>query len=386
MTSARLVWVAGSALAVIALLLAILTASALPLGYDSKAYWLAARHLVDGTPVFPAPDATLGAANEFHYLPVVALPFVAALPLTIDAFVWLWLAVQLALAAAVGVALIRPLPSAIRPWAAAGYCFFLPTVLEVTLGNLDFVSLALALLAWHWRSRLGTSAVALAAAVGIKFLPAILLPFYLAAGRVSIVLRAVVIGIIGLLVTLPFVWQPMLDYVALIPRYAETAWVRVIVQRDEPAFLATIFWSDAFPLILALVAISLAIFAGRMARRDPENETAWHHVALALSPYLSPFGFIWTTFLITTLPLFAVALARAWRLRGATRIVALVGIALCWLLMQIVQLHDLLPILWHLVGVLGLVAISLALLGRSARPAERERRVLGAGVQPRQRA
>jgi len=54
--------------------------------------------------------------------------------------------------------------------------------------------------------------------------------------------------------------------------------------------------------------------------------------------------------------------------------------------MQIVQLHDLLPILWHLIGVFGLVAISLALLGRSARPAERERRVLGAGVQPRQRA
>src|SRR5438034_722945 len=326
MTSARLVWVAGSALAVIALLLAILTASALPLGYDSKAYWLAARHLVDGTPVFPAPDATLGAAQRPAGSGTRSLRRAshrargrracrrrdAALPLTIALFVWLWLAAPL--------------------------------------------------------------------------LPAILLPFYLAAGRVSIALRAVVIGIIGLLVTLPFVWQPMLDYVALIPRYAETAWVRVIVQRDEPAFLATIFWSDAFPLILALLAISLTIFAGRMARRDPENETAWHHVALALSPYLSPFGFIWTTFLITTLPLFAVALARAWTLRGATRIVALVGIALCWLLMQIVQLHDLLPILWHLVGVLGLVAISLALLGRSARPAERERRVLGAGAQPRQRA
>src|SRR5213595_3663172 len=99
MTSARLVWVAGSALAVIALLLAILTASALPLGYDSKAYWLAARHLVDGTPVFP-------------------LPFGGRVALTIDAFVWLWLAVQLALAIAVGIALIRPLPSALRPWAA----------------------------------------------------------------------------------------------------------------------------------------------------------------------------------------------------------------------------------------------------------------------------
>src|SRR2546428_14060106 len=120
MTSARLVWVAGSALAVIALLLAILTASALPLGYDSKAYWLAARHLVDGTPVFPAPDATLGAATEFHYLPGVALPFVAALPLTIDAFVWLWLPLSLAPAAAGAAARRRALPSPVRPAARPG--------------------------------------------------------------------------------------------------------------------------------------------------------------------------------------------------------------------------------------------------------------------------
>src|SRR5919197_6573457 len=105
MTRARLVWVAGGSLAVIALLLAILVAMALPLGYDSRAYWLAARHVVDGAPVFPAPEATLGARDEFHYLPIVALPFVAMLPLPIGAFVWVWLAVQLGLAIAIGVAL-----------------------------------------------------------------------------------------------------------------------------------------------------------------------------------------------------------------------------------------------------------------------------------------
>jgi len=362
MTRTRLVWSAGVALALVALVLAILVANALPLGYDSRAYWLAARHLIDGAPVFPAPDATLGARDEFHYLPIVALPFVAMLPLPIGAFVWVWLAVQLALAIAIGIAIIRTLPASLRPWAAAGYVFFLPTVLEVTLGNLDLVSLALALLAWHWRTRRNASAVALAAAVGIKFLPAILLPFYLAAGRVGIVARAVAVGIVGLLVTLPLVWQPTLDYIALIPRYADTAWVRIIVQRDEPPLLATIFWSDAFPLVLALAALALAIVAGRMARREPERETEWHHLALALSPYLSPFGFIWTTFLITTLPLFAVALARAWALDGPRRAIALALLALCWFLLQLVQLHDLMPILWHLVGVLGLVAISLALL------------------------
>jgi hypothetical protein len=356
----------GVALAVIALLAAVQVGSVLPLGYDSRAYWLAARHLVDGTSVFPAPNATLGARDEFHYLPIVALPFVATLPLPIGVFVWLWFAVQVVLAIGLGIALIRPLPATARPWATAAYAFFLPTVLEVTLGNLDLVSLVFALLAWHWRTKATRAGFALAAAVGIKFMPTILLPFYVAAGRGGIVLRAVVIGAIGLVATLPFVWQPTLDYVGLIPRYADTAWVRIIVQRDEPAILATLFWSDAFPLALALVAIGLATYAGRMAQRDVAHETEWHHVALALSPYLSPFGFIWTTFLVTTLPLFAVAFGRALALEGARRVAALAALALCWFAMQLVQLHDLMPILWHLVGVFGLVGISLALLGRQA--------------------
>ena len=99
-----------------------------------------------------------------------------------------------------------------------------------------------------------------------------------------------------------------------------------------------------------------------MARRDPSRETDWHHVALALAPYLAPFGFFWTTVLITSLPLFAITLARAVRLRPSMRALALVGLAGSWLLMQIVQVHDLLIPLSHLAGVVGLVAIALALM------------------------
>ncbi|HYR95020.1 MAG TPA: glycosyltransferase 87 family protein, partial [Methylomirabilota bacterium] len=277
----RFLWAVGVAVFVLAALAAVQVGLALPLGYDSRAYWLAARHMLDGAPLYPAQNATLGASGEFHYLPLVAAPFVAFLPLPIDTFVNVFLVLEIALAAAVGVALIRQLPNAARPWAAAAYAFFTPMILEVTLGNLDLASLALALLAWHWRGHAGRGAVALGAAIGIKFMPAILLPFYLAAGRRAIVMRAFLIGVAVLLVSLPFLWVPTLDFIDLVPRYADTAWVRIIVAREEPKLFADIMWSDVFPLVLGVAAVAFAVVCGRMAKREPERETDWHHLALA---------------------------------------------------------------------------------------------------------
>jgi hypothetical protein len=363
----RVLWAVGVAVFVLAALAAVQVGMALPLGYDSRAYWLAAQHLLDGAPMYPAQGATLGAADEFHYLPLVAAPFIAFLPLPMDLYVKVFLALEIALAVAVGVALILPLPSAARPWAAAAYAFFTPTILEVTLGNLDLASLALALLAWHWRAKAGRGAVALGAAVGIKFLPAILLPFYLAAGRRAIVIRAFVIGVVALIVGLPVLWVPTLDFIDLVPRYADTAWVRIIVAREEPKVLADIMWSDVFPVVLGLAAVAFAIVCGRMAKKDPARETDWHHLALAASPYLAPFGFVWMTFLITSLPLLAVSFGRAIRLRGPLRGMCLAALLACWFAMQTVRLHDLLPLVTHLGGVLGLIGISLALLSLEGR-------------------
>lgn len=364
MTRERLVWALGVSVAVLALLSAIVVASALPLGYDSRAYWLAAQHLVTGQRIYALPDAPLGQPDEFHYFPQIALPFLVLVPLPIDVAVRVFLVVELALAVAVGWALIRPMPFALRPWATAAYVFFLPLVLEVTLGNVDLVSLGLALLAWRWRGQAVRGAVALAVAVSIKFLPAILLPFHVAAGRGRLVLRAFLIGALGLAVTLPFLWRPTLEYLELIPRYTDNLWVREHIQREDPALLAAIVWSDAFSVVLGLAALAIAVVCGRMARRDPAHETDWHHVTLAFAPYLAPFGFFWTTVLVTSLPLFAITLPRAVALAGPTRVAALAGLGLSWLLMQIVQVHDLLVPVYHAAGVLLLVAIALALFAR----------------------
>ena len=364
MSVPRLVWALGVAVFALALGAAVAVALALPLGYDSRAYWLAAQHLVGGERIYALPDATLGTPDEFHYLPIVAVPFIALLPFSIDAAVRVFLVVEVALAIVVGYVLIKPLPHAARPWAAAAYAFFLPMVLEVTLGNVDLISLALALLAWHWRGRLNRSALALAAAVGIKFLPAILLPFYVAAGRGKTVLRALLFGIAAIVVTLPLLWKQTLDYIELLPRYADPAWARIHLEREEPAYLVPILWSDAFPIVLALAALAGGVACGRMARRDPARETEWHHIALALAPYLTPFGFFWTTFIITSLPLFAVTLPRALALSSAPRAVAIAGLLISWFLMQLVQVQTLWVPVYHAVGVVLLVGIALALMAR----------------------
>lgn len=360
----RLVWAAGAAVFGLALLAAAGVARTLPLGYDSQAYWLAGRSLAAGERLYPAADAFLGTAGEFHYLPIVALPFVPLAVLPLDAFVLVWLAVQLALAVAIGVALIRPLPHAARPWAAAFYAFFLPSVLEITLGNLNLVTLAAALLAWRWRERPLRAAVPLAAAVGLKLLAGTLLPFHLAAGRWRLVLYAFGAGVAALAVTAPLLATATGDYLELAPRYADIAWVRDLVQREQPSALVPLLWSRAFSGGLMALALGVSILAGVRSARDRAHEDDWHAVALALGPFLLPFGFVWTTFLVMSLPLFAAALARALALAGAPRVLAVAGIAASWLALEVVQVRDLVPLALHVSGVLVLVAIAVALVAR----------------------
>ncbi len=345
MTRERVVRVLGASLFVLAVLAAVGVARTLPLGYDSRAYRLAGQHLASGARLYPAADAFLGTSGEFHYLPVVALPFVPLAALPGGAFELVWLGVQLALALAIGIALIRPLPRRARPFAAAGYAFFLPTVLEVTLGNLNLATLAAALLAWRWRDRPARAAVPLAMAVGLKFLGAILLPFHLAAGRWRMVLYAFAAGVAALVVTAPLLSGPTRDYLALLPRYAGVGWVRELVQRERPAELATVLWSAWFSDALVVLALGMSIVAGVRSARDRAHERDWHAVALALAPFLLPFGFVWTTFLVMSLPLFAAALGRALALAPVARAAALAGIAASWLALQAVDAHGLVQIL-----------------------------------------
>ena len=352
----------GAGVFLLALAAAVQIGGRLALGFDLVAYWEAGQRVASGGPLYRAPGETLGELGEFRYPPHVALAFVplARLPLPVAQVVWL--AVQLAAASAVGIALLRRLPAAARPWAAAGYVLYLPLVLEVVLGNLNLLTLALCLLAWSVRDRPALAGGLLAAGLGLKLLPLTLIPFYLAAGRIRIVLWTLATGLAVLIGTAILLPVRLAEFLALLLRLTETPWVRAAIDREQPELLAAVFWSRGLAILLALLAVAAAIWAGRTARRTGADETHLHALALATAPYLAPFAVFWTTFLVFSLPLFASTLGRALRLdsmRG--RAVAAAGLACCWLLIQVVRLQDLMPIAAHLAGVTGLCALAVAL-------------------------
>ncbi|MGH2471409.1 MAG: glycosyltransferase family 87 protein [Candidatus Limnocylindria bacterium] len=369
MTTRRLVWCAGVVLMVLAFLAALAVASALPAGYDFRAYWLAGRHLLTGAPLYPDATTILGLPDEFRYLPIVAILFVPFALLPYEVALAVWLGLQVTIAAAIGVTLIRPLPVAWRPWAAGGYVFFLGLVLEVTLGNVNLMSLALALAAWRLRDRAIPAGILLAAAVGLKFLPITLLLFYVAAGRWRPVLTGAVIGTAGLIAGALALPDRAAEYIRFAPRLLEQDWVYAHIARPGPPALAAIFWSEAFPPALAAAAALVALIAGIAAHRDPAREHTWHALTIATAGYLAPFGYFWTTFLILSLPLAADTLRRAATRSPGERALVVGAVALSWLLMQPQQLGTLMPILWHFLGVILLCATAvLTLVGPSPAP------------------
>jgi hypothetical protein len=362
----RIVWSAGVVVAVLALGAAVVVATALPAGYDFRAYWLAGQHLLNGIPLYPGPDTILGLPDEFRYLPIVAVVFIpfALLPYSIALAIWIGL--QIATAVAVGVALIRQLPPLWRPWAAAGYLFFLGLVLEVTLGNVNLLSLGLALAAWRFRDRALPAGLLLAMAVGLKFLPLTLLLFYLASGRWRAVVAGGVIGTVALAVGALLMPDRTAEYVRFAPRLLEQDWVYAHIARPGPPELAVVFWSDWFPLALAVGAVLVAIAAGIAARRDRSNENAWHALTLATMGYLAPFGYFWTTFLILSLPLAVETLRRAAARPAGERVPIVTLVVISWVLMEPQQTGTLVPILLHLVGVILLCATAVVTVMRPA--------------------
>jgi hypothetical protein len=358
-------WCGGVVILIFALLAALIVASALPAGYDFHAYWLAGRNLLSGAPLYPDATTILGLPDEFRYLPIVAIIFVPFALLPYAVALSIWIGIQLLVAATVGIALIGPLPSSWRPWAAAGYVFFLGLVLEVTLGNVNLISLALALAAWRLRDRAIPAGLLLAAAVGLKFLPLTLLLFYVASGRWRPILTGGLIGAAALAAGALLMPDRTAEYIRFAPRLLEQDWVYAHIARPGPPALAAIFWSELFPLVLAGAAAVVAVVAGVAARRDRARENTWHALTLATAGYLAPFGYFWTTFLILSLPLASDTLYRASMMRSPLARVGTIGaVVVSWLLMEPQEVGTLVPILWHFVGVILLCVTAVVTLMR----------------------
>jgi len=367
----RLVWAAGVATFVLAALAGLqIFLAKQPYGYDLWAYVLAARHLLAGEPLYATqPEVPFGPFGEYHYAPAAAVPFALLAPLPFWLATVIWIGINTGMAAAIAVCLIRPLPRDARPWAAAAFVLFLPLVLEIALGNLNLLTLALCLVAWTLRARPAAAGTILALAIGLKLLPLTLVLFYLASGRTRVVLWTVAVGVAGLLVMAIVFARDLPAYVALLIALKDSHWAADLIASTPPAEIAAVLGSPVGRWLLPAVALGTAILGGLAARRERREETHLHHLALAFAPYLAPFGLLWFPYLVTALPLMASTLHRGILLpRPQLRGPLVAMLAVSWLLLQIVgEQNDLVPIAAHLLGLVVLLAVALAVLA-VARP------------------
>jgi hypothetical protein len=367
----RLVWAAGVATLVLAGLASLqIFIAKQPYGYDLWAYVLAARHLLAGEPLYAAqPEVPFGPYGEYHYAPPAAVPFALLAPLPFWLATAVWIAINTGIATTIAVYLIRPLPRDARPWAAAAFVLFLPTILEIALGNLNLLTVALCLLAWSIRRRSAAAGTILAVAIGLKLLPLTLVLFYLASGRGRIVAWTVAVGAAGLVVTALAFARDFPAYVALLVALKDSHWAADLIASTPPAEVAAILGSPIGRWILPVAALATALLGGLAARRDARVETHLHHLALAFAPYLASFGLLWFPYLVTALPVLASALQRALLLpRPQARVTLVAALALGWLLLDVVgEQNDLVPIAAHLLGLVVVLAVALAVLALAPR-------------------
>jgi glycosyl transferase family 87 len=362
----RLVWALGVAVMVLAGLAGLgIFVEKQPYGFDLWAYVLAARHLLAGEPLYPPePQVPAGPFGEFHYAPPVALPFALLAPLPFWLASAVWIGLNTGAAFAIGLYLIRPLPSDARPWAGAAFVLFLPLILEISLGNINVLTLGLCLLAWSQRARAAAAGTILAIAIGLKLLPLTLLLFYLASGRGRVAAWTLGVGAVGLLVTALLFARDLPAFVSLLVALKDSHQTADLIASSPPPEVAAMLGSPIVGWLLPVAAFATATLGGLAARRDDHQETHLHHLALAFAPYLAPFGLLWFPYLVFALPVMASALHRALLLpRPQTRGPLIGALALSWLLLQIVhERNDLIPIAAHLLGLVVLLAVALAVI------------------------
>jgi alpha-1,2-mannosyltransferase len=342
------------------LALAVLSAAGIlatrPLGYDFAAYWLAARRLLEGAPLYPAAGegAVYLGFGEFLYEPLVAVAFVPLALLPFETAAWLWTGLLVVLATVLSITLVRPFRPDVRPWAAAGCALFFPLLADISLGNLNLVSVALALGAWWLRDRPRAAGAVLTAAIGLKLLPVALLLFYAGARRWRLVGWSLATGAALIAASMPFLADRWADYLRL---FASVA-------RESSEFAINVIPSavSGSPLrfVLPVAAVAVAYWAGTRERAGAGDGA--HHLALAAAPLVSPL--VWYPYLVFALPAVLAGSLAAARARS----VALAAIVVAsWLALEVPSGRGPLPDI-AFAGLVALVISVTAIVHRTTTP------------------
>jgi hypothetical protein len=269
-------------------------------GYDFSAYWLAARHLLGGQPIYTA--AQLAGPYEpqlqgqFLYLyppflAVVVIPLALLSPETYGPamVVWALLGAAIATAVVVGVARLEGLlPDRERALFLLAAAFaFPPLVAELVLGNVHVLLLGLFALAW-WGTRVGgrggeaVAGGAVGTAALIKLFPAVVLLWFVVTGRWrAAVWSAGAVAVLALL-TLPITGiQPWLDYPKAIRDLGAPA-------NTTDALAPSLWLGSILPTVVArgvVLVLGLALVGWSAARLE---ERASFGISVAVSVLVAP--------------------------------------------------------------------------------------------------
>lgn len=347
--SDRTVRLAGTVALMLASLAAIAIVLTRPFGYDFAAYWSAARRLLDGEVLYPLahrPDPFVG-FGEFLYEPLVAVAFVPLARIDFAIIATIWTIGEAAIGVGLALTLARRFAAPLRPWVAAATVVFLPLIAEVTLGQLNLITLVVCLLVWRLRERPAAAGILLMIATGLKLLPLALLVFFLFNGRIRLLLWSAGSGLALIALSLPFLGAQWLDYLSLLLTLAAVPAAQAI--NIVPALLA----SGALRLVLPLAAIGIAAWCGWRGRTG--DGYGPFVTALAVAPFVSPT--VWYPYLVFTLPLLALLVSRG----------RLLLAGLLWLGLEVPSGRGPLPDLafWTTMVLIG-IALFTAL--RAARP------------------
>lgn len=319
-------------------------------GFDFAAYILGARRLVAGEPLYQTALVALGPFGQYVYAPFVVLPFVPLAMLPFDVARLSFLLLLAGLAALVTWHLASQLPRATRYWGAAAIVLFFPLIWEVTLENLTLVTLTSTLLAWRWRRSAPRSGAAFAVALGLKLLPLSLIPYFLASGRVRVLLWSA-LGLIAItFFTWPIVgaeWPAFIAFLAYIAQAPAGTGSNIV-----PA----LFSAPPLRVVLPALALLIAVLCGFVSRASDGDEDHSFRVALAAVPLVA--STLWYPYLIFALPLLVASGPRP--PTSLLRVPFAVARPCAWVLMQWETLRD--PgreFLMPMVGLLLLLMVGL---------------------------
>ena len=277
-----------------AALVIVVSASNGTLGFDYRAYDLAADRLLAGQPMYDPDAQSTGAFGLFFYPPPFALLVVPFAVLPIDVAIWTW-TIGLVLVSVAAIWLL-PVSARVRWVVLLLAALSWPLVYAIKLGQVGPVLLLTFAIGWRWLDRPVPLGVSTALGAVIKIQPALLIPWAIVTGRRRAALIAVLVaGALALVATIIAGPQAWLDELSLLGRVSRPiltehalGFGRLAYEAGASEFLASLIHWANLALVLGTVALvtwrgsAVASYLAVVIATQFATPVLWNHYALIL--------------------------------------------------------------------------------------------------------